>query len=90
MPGITCEIASSVAIEPLMMLMKSIVPVRASVDAIATPSASVSPPATSSPPVIRIPTMKSSPTARPDRLEDLDREAHPVLERAAVAIARAR
>ena len=26
MPGITCEIASSVAIEPLMMLMKSIVP----------------------------------------------------------------
>ena len=63
MPGITCEIASSVAIEPLMMLMKSIVPVRASVDAIATPSCSVSPPATSSPPVIRIPTMKSSPTA---------------------------
>ena len=31
--------------------------------------------------------MKSSPTAAPDRLEDLDREAHPVVERAAVAVA---
>ncbi len=61
-PGMTCEIASSVAIEPLTMLMKSIVPVAASVRAISTPSASVSPPSTSSPPVIRMPTMKSDPT----------------------------
>ena len=58
----TCEIRSSVAIEPLTMLRKSSIPVRARVVAISSPSASVSPPSTSSPPVIRMPTMKSSPT----------------------------
>ena len=83
----TCEIASSVAIEPLMMLMKSIVPVRGERPRDLDPVGLGSPPGTSSPPVIRMPTMKSSPDLPPDRLEHLDREAHPVRERAAVRVA---
>ena len=89
MPGMTCEIASSVAIEPLMMLMKSIVPVRASVDAISTPSRLGQPALDVLAAGHPDPDDEVVADRRPDRLEDLDREAHPVVERAAVAIASA-
>ena len=85
-PGMTWDIASSVAIEPLTMLRKSIVPGPRERRAISTPSASVRPPGTSSPPTIRMPTMKSAPTAFADRLEHLDGEAQPVGQRAAVRV----
>ena len=85
-PGMTWEMASSVAIEPLMRLMKSIVPVRCErsrdLDPIGLGEPTRDVLAAGHPD----PDDEVVADRSPDRLEDLDREAHPVRQRAAVCV----
>ena len=86
MPGMTCESASSVSIWPRMTLTKSMRPEAARRRAIETPSSRERPRSQSSSQTMRTPTMKSVADPLAHGGQDLEAEAHAVVERAAIVV----